>query len=359
MIETKKLDNEITLYTVSNGTISFSAMNYGCTITNLFVPAKNGEKTDILLGYDTLEGWEAGTSSHNAIVGRVANRIAGAKFTLDGKEYLLDKNDGKNCLHGGNTRWEKMLWNAEKYSDSEGEGVKFTRKSADGEQGMPGNLDLCVIYKLTEKNELVFEYTATSDKATPINLTNHAYFNLNGKGSILNHHLQLDCPKFLKANSELLPTGEIASVLRTSFDFTKEKTIGRDIEKLITEKSDGANAKFAEEIAGSSPAMTNLPFGYDHCFVTNADETKLVRLGEIWSEESEIHMEMFTNQRGVHVYTGNFLEGVGGKGGVTHKRHDAVCFETERFPNAMNEPNFPSCILHPGEKYFHKTILKF
>ena len=192
MIETKKLDNEITLYTVSNGTISFSAMNYGCTITNLFVPAKNGEKTDILLVYDTLEGWKAGTSSHNAIVGRGANRIAGAKFTLDGKEYLLDKNDGKNCLHGGNTRWEKMLWNAEKYSDSEGEGVKFARKSADGEQGMPGNLDLCVIYKLTEKNELVFEYTATSDKATPINLTNHAYFNLNGKGSILNHHLPLD-----------------------------------------------------------------------------------------------------------------------------------------------------------------------
>ena len=349
MTDIKKITDEITLYTVSNGSISFLVMNYGCTITNLFLPAKNGEKIDILLGYDSLEGWKAGTASHNAIVGRVANRIAGAKFTLDGKEYFLDKNDGKNCLHGGNTRYEKMLWKAEEYSDSEGEGVKFTRKSPDGEQGMPGNLDLCVIYKLNDKNELIWEYSASSDKATPINLTNHAYFNLNGKGSILNHHLQLDCHKFLGANGELLPTGEIVPVSGTSFDFTKEKTIGRDIEKLITEKSDGANTALTKK---------DDPFGYDHCFVTNADETKLVRLGEVWSEESGIHMEMFTNQRGVHVYTGNFLEGALGKGGVTHKRHDAVCFETERFPNAMNEPDFPSCILRPGEKYWHKTVLK-
>ena len=144
MTEIKKIDDEISLYTVSNGKVSFSAMNYGCTITNLFVPVKkglladkSGGKIDILLGYDSLEGWKAGTASHNAIVGRVANRIAGAKFSLDGKEYFLDKNDGKNCLHGGNTRYEKMLWKAEEYSDSEGEGVKFTRKSPDGEQGMP------------------------------------------------------------------------------------------------------------------------------------------------------------------------------------------------------------------------------
>ena len=350
MTETKKLDDEITSFTVSNGKISFTALDYGCTITNLFVPSKTGEKIDILLGYDTLDEWKAGNASHNAIVGRVANRISRASFTLGGKTYTLDKNDGKNSLHGGNTRYEKMIWKGEAFSDEEGEGVRFTRRSPAGEQGMPANLDVCVVYKLTEKNELVWEYTATSDGDTPINLTNHAYFNLNGKGTILNQHLQLDCPSFLKANEELFPTGEIVPVAGTSFDFTKEKTVGRDIEKLITEKSDGANAKLTAPDA---------PFGYDHCFVTNGDESKVVRLGEFWSEESGIHMEMFTNQRGVHVYSGNFVAGSKGKGGVTHKRHDGICFETERFPNAVNEPGFPSCILKPGEKYWHKTVLKF
>jgi len=351
MVEERKLDDEITLYTVSKGTVLFSAMNYGCTITNILVPSKIGEKIDILLGFDTLEGWKKGTSSHNAIVGRFANRIAGSRFTLDGKTYEVDKNDGANSLHGGFCRYEKMLWKGEKYSDSEGEGVRFTRLSPDGEQGMPGNLEISVIYKLNDKNELIWEYTATTDKATPINLTNHAYFNLDGKGSILNQHLQLDCKKFLQAKEDLTPTGKILSVEGTAFDFTREKTVGRDIEKLITEKSDFANSQFAKE--------SSAPFGYDHCFVTNADESEVVRLGEFWSCESGIRMEMFTNQRGVHVYSGNFVSGLKGKGGVTHKRHDGICFETERFPNAMNETSFPSCILKPGEKYSHKTVLKF
>ena len=350
MTEIEKLDDEITLFKISNGKISFSVMNYGCTITNIFVPSKTGEKIDILLGYDTLDGWKKGKASHNAIVGRVANRVSGAKFALDGKEYVLDKNDGKNSLHGGFTRYDKIVWNAEKYSDSEGEGVRFTRRSMDGEQGYPGNVEISVIYKLSGKDELIFEYTATSDKATPINLTNHAYFNLNGKGTIMNHMLQLDCDKFLKANSELLPTGELVSVAGTSFDFSKEKAVGRDIEKLTEEKADCANTLLTQP---------DDPFGYDHCFVTRADETALVRFGEFRSEESGIRMEMFTNQRGVHVYSGNFLSGVVGKGGVKHNRHDGICFETERFPNAVNEPEFPSSILRPGEKYWHKTVLKF
>ncbi|MBQ8013581.1 MAG: galactose mutarotase [Treponema sp.] len=350
MIESKKLEEGIILYTISNENISFSVMNYGCTITNLFVRNKNGKKTDILLGYDRLSEWKNGNCSHNAIVGRFANRISGAKFTLDGKEYSLDKNDGGNCLHGGNSRYEKMIWNGELFSDSEGEGVKFSRKSPDGEQGMPGNLDITVTYTLTKNDGLVLEYNAESDGATPINLTNHAYFNLDGSGTILNHHLQLDCPEFLRANGELLPTGDILPVGGTSFDFTREKRVGQDIEKLVTEKADDANAELIEK---------DSPFGYDHCFVTKADESKLIRFGEIWSEESGIHMEMFTNQRGVHVYSGNFLAGIVGKGGLVHKRHDGICFETERFPDAVNQPSFPSCILHPGERYWHKTIFKF
>ena len=350
MIKSKKIDDEVTLYTVTNGKISFSAMNYGCTMTNLFVPDKNGNATDILLGFDSLDEWKAGTASHNAIVGRVANRIVGARFTLDGKTYALDKNDGKNCLHGGFTRYEKMFWQGEPFSDSEGEGVCFTRTSADGEQGMSGNLEITAVYKLTSKNELIFEYTAKTDKATPINLTNHAYFNLDGSGTILNHHLQLDCDEFLRANADLTPTGDVVSVSGTSFDFRTEKTIGRDIEKLITEKSANANA------ALTSP---DSPFGYDHCFISHGDESKVVQLGAVWSENTGIKMELFTNQRGVHVYTGNFLAGIKGKGGVVHKRHDAVCFETERYPDAVNHPNFPSCILRPVEQYWHKTVLKF
>ncbi len=336
MTEIKTLDDGVTSFTVSNGKISFTAMDWGCTITNLYVPSKTGEKIDILLGFDTLEGWKAGTASHNAIVGRFANRIRGAKFTLDGKEYILDKNDGNNCLHGGNTRYEKQLWKGEKYSDSEGEGVKFTRKSPDGEQGFPGNVELSVIYKLTDKNEFVWEYTATSDKATPINLTNHAYFNLDGKGNIKKHLLQLDSKEILETGSDSAPTGKILPVAGTVFDFNKEKVLGTDLEKVEP-----------------------LHNGYDLCFLTGGDETGLVRIGKIRSEESGISMEMFTNQCGVHVYTGNYLAGTVGKGGVVHNAHDGVCFETERFPNAINEPSFPSCVLKPGEKYFHKMVLKF
>lgn len=336
MTEVKKLDDEVTSFTVSNGKISFTAIEWGCTITNLYVPSKNGEKVDILLGFDTLDQWKKGTEAHNAIVGRFANRIRGAQFTLEGKTYKLDKNDGENCLHGGNTRYEKMLWKGEKYSDSEGEGVKFTRTSPDGEQGMPGNVDLCVIYKLNDKNELIWEYSATTDKATPLNLTNHAYFNLNGKGSAEGHHLQLDCKSILETAADSAPTGKILDVKGTVFDFTTEKLVGRDCDKVEPLKN-----------------------GYDQCFITGGNETALVRFGKVWSDETGISMEMFTNQPGVHVYTANYIGGKTGKGGVVHKPHDGICFETERFPNAINEPSFPNCVLKPGEKYYHKTIFKF
>ena len=339
MIETKKLNDEVTLYTVTNGKISFSAMNYGCTITNLFVPSKTGEKIDILLGFDSLDEWKAGTASHNSIVGRVANRIRGARFTLDGKKYTLDNNDGGNCLHGGFTRYEKMLWNAEEISNAEGEGIRFTRTSADGEQGFPGNLTLSVSYMLTGKNELILEYSGTTDAATPLNLTNHAYFNLDGSGTVLNHRLQLDCDEYLESSDDSIPSGTVIFVGDVpAFDFRTEKTVGKDIAFLASGKK---------------------IFGYDHCFITRAeDEKKLVRFGKIRSEKSGISMEIFTNQRGCHIYTGNYLNGIG-KGGAEQKMHGGICFETERFPNAVNEPSFPSCILRPGEQYWHKTVLKF
>ena len=343
--ECAELTDGIALYTVSNGRISFCAMNYGCTLTKLLVPNKAGGVTDILLGYDTLDAWQAGTEAHNAVVGRVANRIGGAAFALDGKVFSLDKNDGENCLHGGFNRFEKMLWRGESFSEADSAGVRFTRTSVAGEQGFPGNVELCVTYRLTARDELVLEYTAASDAPTPINLTNHAYFNLNGAGNVLGHHLRLDCDEVLEIGADMIPTGRILDVTGTPFDFRAEKLIGRDI-GLLAE-------------LGGMPLDADSPFGYDHCFVTHADEAEAVHVGTVWSDESGICMDICTNQRGMQLYTGNFLGGVQGKGGVVHRRHDGVCFETQRFPDAVNKPRFPNCILRPGERYWSKTIFSF
>ena len=335
--EKKELEKDIFLYTVTNGRLSFSAMNYGCTITNIWVPKKSGAPVDILLGYDRLAEWKSGTEAHNSIVGRVANRICGAQFVLDGKTYALEKNDGENCLHGGFNRFEKMLWQAEPVSDAGGAGVRFTRVSVAGEQGFPGNVQMTVTYMLTETDDFMLEYTATTDAPTPLNLTNHAYFNLNGAGNVCDHHLQLDCDTMLEIDSQLLPTGRVVPVAGTPFDFRTEKLIGKDI------------AQMDKRIGG----------GYDHCFVTHADETEVVRVGKVWSDQTGISVTFSTNQRGMQLYTGNFLNGVVGKGGVVHQMYDGVCFEMQRFPNAVNEPHFPPCILRPGERYWSKTIFSF
>ncbi|MBQ6779761.1 MAG: galactose mutarotase [Treponema sp.] len=337
MVKKTELAKDIFLYTVTNGHMSFSAMNLGCTLTNLLVPNKNGGLTDILLGYDTLAEWRAGTEAHNAIVGRVANRIGGAQFVLDGKTYALNKNDGENCLHGGFNRFEKMLWQGEPISSAEGEGVRFIRTSAAEEQGFPGNVQITITYRLTAQNKLLLEYTATTDAPTPINLTNHAYFNLNGAGNVLGHHLQLDCDEVLEIDDNLIPTGSILPVVGTAFDFRTEKLIGRDIIQMDA------------RIGG----------GYDHCFVTHANETEMVRAGKVRSDQTGICMEISTNQRGLQVYTGNYLSGIQGKGGMIHQKYDGVCFETQRFPDAVHHAEFPNCILQPGETYHAKTMFSF
>jgi len=339
-IEEKELKNDIKLFTISNEKMYFSVMNYGCTITEIVVPNKDGEETDVVLGFDDLEGFEKCTDSRGSIVGRVANRIANAKFTLNGKTYELDKNDGKNSLHGGNNRYEKMIYKTEVLQN----GVRFKRLSKSMEQGFPGNVEIAIEYTLNEKNEITCIYKAKTDETTPINLTNHAYFNLNGtdveddkiKG-ILNHQLQLDCEKCLEIDGELIPTGKILSVHDTIFDFTKQKEVGKDV--LECDKRIGQ--------------------GYDHCFVTNADETKVVKLGSLYSDLTGIKMEIETNQRGVQVYSGNFMEGTSGKNGVTHHKYDGICLETQRYPNAMNQNDFPSCILNPNEEYEAITIFRF
>lgn len=334
-ITQKELQHGISSYTVTNGRVTFTATNYGCSLLQLLVPNQLGMFTDILQGYDTLEGWKADTDSHNCVVGRFANRIAGARFTLDGKTYTLDANDGLNSLHGGFTRWEKLVWTAETFDDGDSAGIRFTRTSPDGEQGYPGTVALTVTYALNDNDELSLIYTATTDAATPINLTNHAYFNLSGGGTILDHIVQLDCDHILEVDDTLIPTGALRDVSGV-FDFRTPKAVGDDIDRI--------------------PSSIG---GYDHCFVTHADERAVVRVGSVHSPRSGITMEIATNQRGMQVYSGNFLKGAVGKGGVHYEKQTAICLETQRFPDAPNQPNFPSCILRPGEEYRAVTVYSF
>ncbi len=338
-VTSKYLDSEVTSYTVSNGTVTFSAINLGCSLTELLVPARDGRLVDILQGFDTLAGYRAGKDSHNCVVGRFANRIAKSRFTLNGAEYALDANDGENSLHGGFFRWEKQVWQAESFSEADCAGVRFYRQSDDGEQHYPGTLKVCVTYTLNTKNELTLHYEAVTDKATPVNLTNHAYFNLDGEGTVLDHVVQLDCDQILAVDGALIPTGALLDVAQTdggTFDFRTPKKVGKDI------------AKIPENIGG-----------YDHCFVTHADESTVVRAGAVWSEKTGIKMEIETNQRGMQMYSGNFLKGVAGKSGVVYQKHSGICFETQRFPDAPNHPEFPSCILQPNDTYNAVTVLRF
>lgn len=329
---------EAHLYTVSNGSMSFSATDYGCTITSILLPSDGGRKTDVLLGCTTLEGYAASGSCFGTIVGRFANRIGGASFSLNGVSYPLDKNDGKNCLHGGFDRYEKKLWTAEEISTDKGLGIEFSRVSHDGEQGMPGNVALNVIYTLNESNELTLEYFARADKPTPVNLTNHAYFNLKGYdgGSIDDQELQLDCSKFVEVNKSLIPTGRLSSVdEKPAFDFRTPKLFGRDIKKT-----------------GG---------GYDHAYCIDAHNKSgsLVKFAVLRDPASGRTMTVSTTLPACQIYTANFLDGIVGKNGYIHHARDAVCMETEAYPDAPNHKEFPSCIVTPEKPYHEITVYKF
>lgn len=343
-LETLCDGQRVNLYTASNGKMSFSAIDYGCTLTGIFLPNKKGSPTDILLGFSTLHGFVDSTSCFGSIVGRFANRIGGAKFSVDEKEYNLDKNEnGKTTLHGGFKRLDHFVWKSESVNTKEGVGVKFTRRSLDGEQGFPGNLDITVSYILTKDNRLILKYTAKTDKATPVNFTNHAYFNLAGGGTVLEHELQSDCQGYLEVSKDLIPTGKIISVKGTPFDFTSAKKIGAQIGET-----------------GS---------GYDHCFVTPAydeknsglplDAKKLVRAAVLTEPKSGRKMYVETNQEGMQVYTANGIEGIVGKHGTKYHNHEAVCLETQCFPDTPNNAKFPPCILKPGETYKAVTVYGF
>jgi aldose 1-epimerase len=337
---------EVFLYTLSNDNgVKAKVMAYGATLTELHVPDKDGKTADVLLGFDDLKGFESkGSPFFGCIVGRYANRIAKGKFTLDGTEYKLATNNGPNHLHGGLKGFDKVVWSAGKSrSGTKSASVTFTYVSRDGEEGYPGTLTTKVTYRLTRDNELRIEYEATTDKATPVNLTNHAYFNLDGHAaSILDHELTLFADKYTPADATLIPTGKIVSVKGTPYDFTKPKKIGASIGELK------GNPKKGD------------PGGYDINYVLNSGGKKLALGARVVGPKSGRVMEMLTTEPGVQFYTGNFLDGtIKGKGGTVYRKHAGFCLEAQHFPDSPNQKDFPSTILRPGQTYRQTTVYKF
>jgi aldose 1-epimerase len=326
---------EVDLYTLTNANgLSAKVTSYGAIITELHVPDRDGKSGDIVLGFDNLAQYLKGHPFFGATVGRVANRIAKGQFTLDGQTYALATNNGPNHLHGGLKGFDKKVWQAEPQS---GAAVKFTYVSSDGEEGYPGKLAVAVTMTLTDANELRLDYTATTDRPTPINLTNHSYFNLAGEGNVLAHELMLAADYHTPADSTLIPTGEIKAVRGTPMDFTTPQPIG---------------SRFAQ-------LRTN-PVGYDDNYVLNGGGKALALAARAYESGSGRVMEIHTTQPGVQLYTANFLNGsLTGKRGVVYSQHCAFCLETQHFPDSVNQPKFPSVILRPGQTYRHTTIHRF
>jgi len=326
----------VTEYTLTNSSgMQASILNYGGTITKLMVPDRNGKMGDVVLGFETFGGYMQKKDPYiGALVGRYANRIANAKFTMDGKTYKLAPNNFGNSLHGGNVGFDKVIWNTEKIGDSS---LKLTYQSKDGEEGYPGNLNVQVIYTLGADNSLKIDYTATTDQATPVNLTNHSYFNLSaGKDStVLDHVLKLDADKYTPVNDQLIPTGQIANVKGTPLDFTTPKAIGKDI--------------------GSVKG------GFDHNWILNKRGTELQEAATVYDPGSGRYMEVLTTQPGIQFYSGNFLNGdlQLTKEGQIYIPHSGLCLETQHYPDSPNEPSFPNTILRPGETYRQTTVYKF
>jgi aldose 1-epimerase len=326
----------VSLYTLTNDKgMRVKLTNYGAITVSVEVPDKAGKVTDVTLGYNTLDGWLKSTSYFGATVGRYANRIAKGKFTLDGKEYTLATNNGENALHGGIKGFDKVVWTAEPVKAADSAGVKFTYLSKDGEEGYPGNLKVTVVYSLNNANEFKAEFSATTDKATVVNLAHHTYWNLGGPaaGDILGHLMMLSADKYTPVDAGLIPTGELKDVAGTPMDFTTPKTIGERI----------------AQVEG----------GYDHNYVLRAGDP-IHLAAKVVDPKSGRVMEILTDQPGVQFYSGNFLDGTGtGKGGVVYQKHYGFCLETQHFPDSPNKPNFPSVVLKPGETYKHIMIHKF
>jgi len=331
------------LYTLTNAHgMEVRAMSYGAIIVSLRVPDRGGVSDDVVLGFDALDGYLAGPPYFGAIVGRYGNRIAKGRFTLDGQTYQLATNNGPNHLHGGVKGFDKVVWEAEPFDRAGESGVVFTHVSPDGDEGYPGNLNARVTYTLTQANELIVDYNATTSKATPINLTQHSYFNLAGAGTgdILDHVLTIDADRFTPVDATLIPTGELTPVDGTPFDFRRPTAIGARI--------------------GGGDVQLKYGNGYDHNWVLNGSAGQLRHAARVEDPSSGRTLDVATTEPGMQFYTGNFLDGtLTGKSGRVYKQRYGLCLETQHFPDSPNHAAFPSTILRPGERYQSKTVFTF
>lgn len=338
-----KADEKVTLYSITNNnnmTVEF--INYGANIVSIIVPDSKGNKSDVVLGYNDIKGYEDNDLWLGAFVGRNCNRIAKGEFNLNNIIYKLEKNDGPNNLHSGNIGYSNYIYDAEIIEDEDSVSIEFSRLSPDMEQGFPGNLDITVTYSLTNDNELIIEYFAVSDKDTIVNLTNHSYFNLSGhnSGTIENHKVWINANSFTPTDDNLIPTGEMRDVSNTPMDFRVLKRIGDDID------NDYGPLKQAG--------------GYDHNYVLNIKGDEIEKVAELVDDNSGRVMEVFTNKPGLQFYAGNFIKPVKyTKDNIVYNKREGVCFETQHYPNACNIVDFPSSILKSGEKYDYVTIYKF
>ncbi len=326
---------EVFLYTLTNDQgMVVKITNYGGIVTSILAPDKDGKFADVVLGFDNLESYLDGHPYFGCIVGRYGNRIAKGKFSIDNVEYTLAINNGPNHLHGGIKGFDKQVWNAKEKSFPDTASLRLRYTSPDGEEGYPGNLRVMVIYSLTNNNELIIGYKATTDKATPINLTHHSYFNLGGtQQDALDHVLTIAAQKYVAVDENLIPTGELPDVQGTPMDFSSSHSIGERIADV-----DG---------------------GYDHTYVLfNMGE--VLKVADVYHPGSGRAMEVFTSEPGIQFYSGNFLDGnLTGKNGVVYNQHHGFCLETQHFPDSPNQPDFPSTLLRPGEEYSYTTIYKF
>ena len=334
----------INLYTLTNANgVEIDTMNYGGIILSIRVPDRKGKFADIVLGHEDLDGYIPNPPYIGAVVGRYANRIANGSFMLDGKTYTLPKNNGPNTLHGGiDKTLNKVVWDGEPLKGKSG--VTYTYLSKDGDDGFPGNMKVSVTYTLTNENELVIDYEATTDKTTVLNLSQHSYFNLAGEGTgdILNHEIMINADRFTPVDKNLIPTGELRPVKGTPLDFTTSTRVGARIDDSY------------DQIA--------LAHGYDHNWVINRKGASdaLTLAARVYEPTSGRVMEVSTTQPGVQFYTGNFLDGtVTGKQGHVYKRRFGLCLETQHFPDSPNHPDFPTTTLKPGETFKSKTVFKF
>lgn len=335
----------VNVYTLTNEQgVELRAINYGGVIVSLRVPDRDGRFDDVVLGYDNLADYEDDSAHFGAIIGRYGNRIAEGRFELGGITYELATNNGPNHLHGGDKGFDKRVWDARPFVDEHGTGIVFSYTSPDGEEGYPGTLQTEVTYTLTDDNDLIINYEATTTETTHVNLTQHTYFNLAGDGTrdVLDHELMLDADHFTPVDATLIPTGELRDVTDTPFDFRDPTPIGARI-----------NADDEQIDHGG---------GYDHNFVLNRDDAgpdSLARIARVVEPESGRVMTVRTTEPGVQFYSGNFLDGIPGKDGAVYEQRYGFCLETQHFPDSPNQSSFPSTILHPGETYRSRTIYSF